>query len=146
MAQRSRIISAKIVSLIGALALAVCTSISTIAGYEEVKVDLRSNGVAVALADFDFWQTEDGGPGRLAVVRDRSAVAEVAIEQFSDDRTEGRYPLAIYMPVSLKNVAVSARIKLIEGTMQTAGLAFRLATLGNYYAVGVNALEERVDL
>ena len=36
-------------------------------------------------------------------------------------------------------------MKLIKGTLQTAGIAFRFVNSDNYYVVSVNALEERID-
>ena len=56
------------------------------------------------------------------------------------------YPTAIYTPLSLQNVAVTARLKLVAGTMHAAGLAARLVTPGNYYVAVANALEGRLDL
>jgi hypothetical protein len=80
------------------------------------------------------------------VVRDVTAIHGVAIEQSNTDPTENRFPLAIYKPLSLKNFAVSIRLKLIHGTMQTAGIAFRFANADNYYVVSASALEESIDL
>jgi hypothetical protein len=48
--------------------------------------------------------------------------------------------------LSLKNLAANIRLKLIKGTMQTAGIAFRFMNADNYYVVNASALEERVDL
>ena len=53
---------------------------------------------------------------------------------------------SIYNSVSLKNVAVAVRFKILEGSMQTAGIAVRLSDPRNYYAVGASALDSRVDL
>jgi len=47
---------------------------------------------------------------------------------------------------SLKNVEISASIKLISGAAPTAGIAVRLMNAGNYYVVAANALEGRIDL
>ena len=44
----------------------------------------------------------------------------------SDDLNEDRYPLAIYKPLSLENLAASVHLKMLKGAMQTAGIAFRL--------------------
>jgi hypothetical protein len=138
--------SVRSAALTALVIIALHLPISTFAGHEELKVNFVSNGIGIAPADFEFWQTGGGEAGKWAVVRDATAVAEAAIEQFSTDKTEDRFPLAIYLPASLKNVAVSARFTLIEGTMQTVGLAVRLITPGNYYVVAANALEQRVDL
>ena len=138
----------------GILAFAVAVGLVAIdAGPAEVaaqnartKIDFVQNGIGVPPADFEFWRGGSGSPGDWAVVRDHTASAGAAIEQSSRDATENRYPLAIYKPVSLKNVEVSASIKMISGTTWTAGIAVRLIDAGNYYAVAANALEGRVDL
>jgi len=96
--------------------------------------------------DFEFWRTGGGDVGQWAVVRDTTAVDGASIEQFSMDKTENRFPVAIYKPISAKNVEVSTRFKLVSGTMQSAGVAVRLTSASNYYVVRVSALEARVDL
>jgi hypothetical protein len=73
-------------------------------------------------------------------------VEHVAIEHVSRDFHEDRYQLAIYKPSSVKNVAIAVRFKIVAGTMQSAGVALRLADERNYYAVTVSALDSRVDL
>jgi glycosyl hydrolase family 59 (putative galactocerebrosidase) len=136
------------------LAFAVAISLVAIgAGPAEVAaqnasttIDFVQNGIGVPPADFEFWRTERGSPGDWAVVRDTTASAGAAIEQSSRDVAENRYPLAIYKPVSLKDVEISASIKVISGAAPTAGIAVRLMNPGNYYVVAANALEGRVDL
>jgi len=98
------------------------------------------------LDHFDFGVTGGGQPGQWSVVRDVTAIDGVAIEQSNTDPTENRFPLAIYKPLFLKNFAASIHLKLIKGTMQTAGIAFRFVNADNYYVVSASALEERIDL
>src|SRR5215211_8340266 len=105
------------------LAFAVAVSLAAIdaaraeapAQSARTKIDFVQNGIGVPPADFEFWLTGRGSPGDWAVVRDTTASAGAAIEQSSRDATENRYPLAIYKPASLKNVEISASIKLISG-------------------------------
>jgi hypothetical protein len=110
-----------------------------------VRVEIAKSEIGGPPSDFDFLRTGRGDIGRWTVVRDASADAEVAIEQVSEDRTEDRFSLAVYKPLSLKNVAVTARLKLVSGTMQSAGFAIRVQNSTNYYVVSANALEGRVD-
>lgn len=131
---------------VGIAALIACGIAAGAAEPTTTQVNIAKNGIGVPPADFDFWRTGEGGPGKWAVVRDSTAAAGIAIEQFSMDQTENRYPLAIYKPLSVKNVIVGARFKLVAGTMQTAGIAVRLVSPGTYYVVAANALEGRVDL
>jgi hypothetical protein len=127
--------------------LAACMVAPALAVDGKASIDLEENRIGVPpLDDFDFGVTGGGQPGQWSVVRDVTAIDGVAIERSNTDPTEHRFPLAIYKPLSLKNLAASIRLKLINGTMQTAGLAFRFVNAGNYYVVSASALEERIDL
>jgi len=96
-------------------------------------------------ADFESKRTGQGGPGRWAVVTDPTAPGGRVIEQSSADRTDYRFPLAIYRPMSAKNVEVSVRFKPVAGRVDRAGgIAVRLLDSENYYVVRANALEDNV--
>ena len=67
------------------------------------------------------------------------------IEQSSADRTDYRFPLAIFDPIVAKNVDVSLKFKPVAGRVdQAGGIAVRLANADNYYVVRANALEDNV--
>jgi hypothetical protein len=101
--------------------------------------------VGSAPADFDFARTGQGGPGQWVVIPDASASGARAIEQSSTDRTDYRFPLAIYRPLSAANVDVSVRFKAVAGSIdQAAGIALRLVNADNYYVARANALEDNV--
>jgi hypothetical protein len=101
--------------------------------------------VGTAPADFEFWRTGQGGPGRWAVVSDATASGGRAIEQESTDQTDFRFPLAIYKPLSAKNVDVVVRFKAVAGKVdQAGGIAVRLTSPDSYYVVRANALEDNV--
>jgi len=112
----------------------------------KASIGLEENRIGSPPEDFDFGITGLGQPGEWSVVRDVTAIDGVAIEQSNMDPTENRFPFAIYKPLSLKNLAASIHLKLIKGTMQTAGIAFRFVNTDNYYVVSASALEERIDL
>ena len=109
-------------------------------------IDFGQTRIGLPPEDFDFAVTGPGPLGQWIVVRDLTATCGIALEQSTDDFTEDRYRLAIYQPLTLKNLAARVHFKLIKGTMQTAGIAFRLVDAENYYVVTANALEDRVDL
>src|SRR5262249_19567263 len=88
-------------------------------------IDIGENTIGAPPEDFDFGITGQGQPGQWPLIRDGTAIDGVAIEQSSTAPTENRFPFAIYKPLSLKNLAANLHLKLIEGTMQTAGIAFR---------------------
>jgi hypothetical protein len=110
------------------------------------KIDLASNGIGAPPADFEFRQGGQGGAGQWTVVRDPTAAVTASIEQFSTDTTDDRYPLAVYQPVSTKNIAARAHVKIVRGRMQSAGIAVRFVSPQQYYVLRVSALEERIDL
>lgn len=117
-------------------------------------VSAQAAAVVVAIAkmdvgkppdDFDFARTGQGSPAQWMVTDDPSATGSRAIEQSSTDRTDYRFPLAIYRPVSAKNLDVSLRFKAVAGSVdQAGGIALRLADPDNYYVVRANALEDNV--
>jgi hypothetical protein len=78
-------------------------------------------------------------------VTDPSAAGQKAIAQTSKDTTDYRFPLAVYQPVSAKNVDVVVRFKPVGGSVdQAGGVAVRLMTPDDYYVVRANALEDNV--
>src|SRR6516225_12313500 len=131
---------------ISAAMVAACMVAPASAVDGEASVGLGGSRIGVPPEDFDFGITGQGQPGEWSVVRDVTAIDGVAIEQSNTDPMENRFPFAIYKPLSLKNLAASIHLKLIKGTMQTAGIAFRFVNSDNYYVVSANALEERIDL
>jgi hypothetical protein len=126
--------------------LAACSVAPAFAVDARVSVDLGEHRIGAPPEDFDFAVTGPGQPGQWTVVRDTTATDGVAIEQSSKDPTENRFPLAIYAPLSPKDFEVSVRFKIVNGTMQSAGIAARFVNADNYYVVSASALEERVDL
>ena len=94
---------------------------------------------------FEFARTGQGDAGHWVVVRDASADGGNALEQDSQETTDYRFPLAIYQPVSARNVEVRIRFKAMSGKVDRAGgIALRLTSLDNYYVVRANALEDNV--
>lgn len=96
-------------------------------------------------SDFTLWRTGQGGAGEWTLVTDPSALGGRAIAQVSKDRTDYRFPLAVYKPYSGKDVEVSVRFKPVAGTVDEAGgIAVRLSTPDDYYVARANALEDNV--
>jgi hypothetical protein len=110
------------------------------------RIDLGKSGIGMPPGDFEFRLTGEGEPGRWTVVRDPTAIDGIAIEHVSTDPHEDRFPLAIYQPVSAENVELNARLRIVSGTAQTAGLALGVRNPESYYAVSLNAFEHRADL
>jgi hypothetical protein len=101
--------------------------------------------VGAAPADFKFGRTGQGGQGQWKVVSDPTSFSGRVIEQTSTDRTDYRFPLAIFESVAAKNVAVSVRFKPVAGGVdQAGGIAVRVLDADHYYVVRANALEDNV--
>ena len=108
-------------------------------------ITFEKDAVGSPPQDFDFWRTGEGGPGRWAVVKDETAQGGVALEQTNTERTDYRFPLAIYKPFSGSDVNVETHFKPIAGRVDRAGgIAVRLTTPSDYYVVRANALENNV--
>jgi hypothetical protein len=115
----------------------LAVSAPALAQTQRVDVDLTSG--------FEYQRTGRGAPGSWEVVEDATAVNGRALAQRSTDRTGFRFPLAIYQPISAKNVEVAVRFKPVAGRVdQAGGIAVRLLTPDNYYVVRANALEDNV--
>jgi hypothetical protein len=94
---------------------------------------------------FEAMQTGLGQPGRWEVVGDDKASGGRALAQMSQDPTDNRFPLLIYMPTVPADVEVRTRLRPIAGKVdQAGGLAVRLLDPNNYYVVRANALEGNV--
>ena len=95
--------------------------------------------------EFTQWRTGEGGAAEWSLVADASAKGGRAIAQVSNDKTNYRFPLAIYKPFSGKDLEVLVRFKPVAGTVdQAGGIAVRLQTPDDYYVVRANALEDNV--
>ena len=92
--------------------------------------------------------THEGGAPKWEVVKDETAPSQPnAFAQVSTDATGGRFPLAVYDKVKVRNGSLSVSFKTISGsTDQAAGLIWRYKDPGNYYIARANALEDNVVL
>jgi hypothetical protein len=96
-------------------------------------------------SEFMLWRTGQGDAGEWILVTDPTAAGGRAIAQVSKDRTDYRFPLAVYKPYSGKDVEVSVCFKPVAGTVDKAGgIAVRLSTPDDYYVARANALEDNV--
>jgi hypothetical protein len=109
------------------------------------EVDIASMEPGLPPPGFDSWRTGEGDARNWFVIEDPSANGGRAIAQTSTDRTDYRFPLAIYKPFSGKDVDATVRFKPVSGTVdQAGGIVVRLATLDDYYVARANALEDNV--
>jgi hypothetical protein len=92
--------------------------------------------------------THEGAAPRWEIVRDESApTPPYVLAQLSRDATAGRFPLAIWDRIVLRDGDVSVAFKTVDGTVdQAAGIVWRYQDPNNYYIVRANALENNVVL
>jgi glycosyl hydrolase family 59 (putative galactocerebrosidase) len=110
------------------------------------QIDINAMPTGTAPPGFTFSRTGNGGAAEWRVIADPTASEQKAIAQVSTDTTNYRFPLAVYQPVSAKNVDVVVRFKSVAGTIdQAGGIAIRLTGPDDYYVVRANALEDNVN-
>ena len=99
-------------------------------------------------AGWSVAMTHQGGPPKWEVLKDTSAPSKPnVLAQVSNDRTAGRFPLAVWNGATVKDGALSVKFKAISGVVdQGAGLVWRYRDPNNYYIVRANALENNVVL
>ena len=123
------------------------TSIAVaMAGFARAEtVNLSADSIGKPPAGFDILLTGGGPAPRWEVVEDATSKSGRALAQLSTDRTDNRFPLAVYRQLTAANVQASVRFKAIAGRVdQAAGLVVRLVDANNYYIVRANALEDNV--
>jgi len=92
-------------------------------------IDIARMQPGAAPRHFAFTLTGDGPVSAWKVVSDPTATAQKAIAQTSTDRTDDRYPLAVYQPVTTANVDVKVHLKPVAGEVgEAGGVAVRLST------------------
>ncbi len=124
---------------------AALQSIAAPAQSAATRIDIAAMPPGVAPPGFDFARTGSGAAAEWRVVADPGAAAQKVIAQISKDTTDYRFPLAVYQPISAKNVDVVVRFKPVAGTVdQAGGIAIRLTTPNDYYVARANALEDNV--
>jgi hypothetical protein len=136
------------VNFIGTAAAVLALIALPVAGQAQngaVQLDLSKMEPGRPPQDFDTSRTGRGAPATWVVVTDATATSGRAIAQTSTDRTDYRFPLAVYQPISPKDVEVTVRFKPVAGKVdQAGGVAVRLTTPDDYYVVRANALEDNV--
>jgi hypothetical protein len=92
--------------------------------------------------------TGKGGPAAWSVIDDPTAPAGAKVlAQTSKDKTDYRFPMAVFDQPLLQDLDVAVRFKPVSGEVdRAAGIALRLVDRDNYYVVRANALEDNVRL
>jgi hypothetical protein len=137
---RRDLLAAASIGLIGAVGRASAQAVRRI-DFEGDAIGALPSGVTSAL-------TGGGAPPVWKIVEDATAPAgPKVLAQTSADRTDNRFPLAIFERTTALNVDVRLRFKAVAGRDDRAGgIAVRLRDPNNYYVVRANALEDNVRL
>jgi hypothetical protein len=131
----------------GRRSLAVLAAVASLAPAFAAAQDttFEDTPLGVAPKNFESMQTGPGQPGRWEIVEDDKGSGGRALAQVSQDPTDSRFPLLIYMPTVPADVEVRTRLRPIAGKVdQAGGLAVRLLDPDNYYVARANALEGNV--
>jgi hypothetical protein len=108
-------------------------------------ITFADNPTGALPKDFISALTGQGKPGRWEVAEDKTASGGKALAQLDADRTNYRFPLAIFEPTVPADVEVTVRFKAVSGRVdQAGGVAVRLEDRNNYYLARANALEDNV--
>jgi hypothetical protein len=128
------------------LVLSAVLALAAMIGPASAETITFGDALAGALPkEFVSALTGAGTAGRWEVVEDASAEGGQALAQLSEDTTNYRFPLAIYMPTLPSDLEARVRFKAISGSVdQAGGVVVRLQSAQNYYLARANALENNV--
>ena len=127
------------------VAVAVC-AVSVAAAGQSLKIDFEKDEVGKPPKGFSFALTGQGKPGVWIVRKDDQAHGNVLV-QTDPDRTDYRFPVAVYDDFAAKDVDLSVQFKAISGKGdQGAGIVWRYRDPKNYYITRCNALEDNCTI
>src|SRR5438046_10649282 len=128
-----------------AVATAVCATL-VVAVAQGSKIDFQKDDVGKSPTGFSFALTGQGKPGVWIVKKDDQAHGNVLV-QTDADRTDYRFPVAVYDDFTAKDVDLSVQFKAISGRVdQGAGIVWRYRDQNNYYITRCNALEDNCTI
>ena len=112
-----------------------------------MKIDISSMPTGSKPPGFTDALTGQGGAVRWQVLEDLSAAGGKVIAETSRDTADYRFPICVYEGLVAKDVDVSVRFRLIEGSVdQAGGIMVRVRDSLNYHVARANALEDNVRL
>ena len=127
------------------VAVAVIAATAFVAG-QSLKIDFEKDEAGKPPKGFSFAVTGQGKPGVWIVRKDDQAHGNVLV-QTDPDRTDYRFPVAVYDDFSGKDLDVSVQFKAISGRGdQGAGIVWRYRDPNNYYITRCNALEDNCTI
>jgi len=130
------------------LTLGGATLIAGTAKADNARLDFENGQIGALPSGVTAALTGSGGPIKWSIVEDAGAPAgSKVLAQTSADKTDFRFPLAIFDQPVAADLEVAVRFRAVAGEVdRAAGIAVRLADKDNYYVVRANALEDNVRL
>ena len=134
------------------LVVSIALTGTVMAQERTITVDVSGMQPGLEPQGFTFGRTGEGAPAEWRIVDDSSASKGKAIAQTSNDTTEYRFPLAVYTPVSAKNVDVTVRLKPVAGKVDEAGGIAALKGVrikvapSQWHTLGLRAEEDRFTI
>jgi hypothetical protein len=134
------------IAVLGASVVAIAGT--TLAQGVPTTWDFQDDKVDDPPAGFTFGRTGEGRSGRWVVRIDGSAPAgDHVLAQVDTDDTDNRFPLAVAVAPTLRDLRLEVRCKTVGGKKdQACGLVFRFQDENSYYVARANALEDNVRL
>jgi Domain of Unknown Function (DUF1080) len=127
------------------VSIAVIAATVAAAG-QSLKIDFEKDEVGKPPRGFSFVLTGQGKPGVWIVRQDDQTHGKVLV-QTDPDRTDYRFPVAVFDDFSGKDVDLSVQFKAISGKGdQGAGIVWRYRDPNNYYITRCNALEDNCTI
>ena len=127
-------------------AVSLAGLVTTMLAVASVMINFDNDEIGKPPSGFGFDLTGQGRPGVWVIQKDGATHTNVLV-QTDADRTNYRFPLAIYNDFTGTDVALSVRFKPIAGKGdQGAGLVWRLRDKDNYYITRCNALEDNCTI
>jgi hypothetical protein len=127
------------------IAALVGFSVAAVLG-QGATINFDNDNVGKPPKGFAFAMTGQGKPGTWVVQKDDAAHGNVLV-QTDADKTDYRFPVAIYDQFTGTDVSLSVKFKPISGKGdQGAGLVWRYRDANNYYVTRCNALEDNCTI
>jgi hypothetical protein len=129
----------------GLIAALLGCSVAAIVG-QSATINFDKDDIGKPPKGFTFALTGQGKPGVWVVQKD-DAVQRNVLVQTDGDKTDYRFPVAIYESFTGMDVSLSVKFKAISGKGdQGAGLVWRYRDANNYYVTRCNALEDNCTI
>jgi hypothetical protein len=131
----------RLIAMLSFALAAAAQSGTQVISFDSAAVGSVPSGWAVAM-------THTGGAPKWEILKDDTAPSKPNVfAQVSSDKTDGRFPLAIWEKADFTDGFLSVKFKTVSGAGdQAAGMVWRYRDPNNYYIVRANALEDNVVL